>query len=145
MKKFEKYESDNIAEENSLPKVVKISLVFTLIFYAISFLALLFSSFFLYRATDPISYITPQCIGVFIFSTVLCGFLISKKLQEKYILTGLVLGITIAISFFILSLILYGITNQQIILIFSPLLTLIGSLLGKKRASKPRHRHRRRR
>ena len=144
MKKFKKNTSkDSMTQETSFSKLVKYSLAYTVIFYTVSFLVLLISSFFLYRSSNPDQYIKLLCIGVFGFSTILCGFLASKKLQQKFIALGLILGFTISISFFLISIICHGITNQQLQLLSTPILTVLGSAIGRKRENRSRHKHRR--
>ena len=143
MKKIKHYQPSN--EEIGLLAITKRCALFCLIFFIMSMLLLFILSLTFVNFADSTTYLNLIGKLTLYLSSFLCSFLLSKRIRENYIYSGILLGALITSLIFILSL-MYpeSTTNSVIWLLLIPVSTLLGSLLGKKRNIK-KHKHRVRR
>ena len=147
MSKFRKnkhLQGENGISELSFIDIIKSCLLFLVFFCALSLVLILITSFIFFRLEDPTAWL--DIIGKFVlyFSALVSGFLLSKRNLQRYVPGGLFLGALITALIFTLSLILQNETanNNALWLALIPVCTVLGSVLGIKRTSKPR-RHKR--
>lgn len=139
-RKRTKRTSQDTSELNFLG-IIKVCVIFTGIFCIISAILLLIVSLMLFNAEDPSLFLDVAGKGTLFAASVICSFLLSKKVCQRYIPIGLTLGIMITLLIFLISVIFKGdsTNSSQIWLLFIPVITVIGSLLGIKKEKKQRH------
>ena len=115
---------------------------FTLLFFLIGVFTLAIASFILLRTNNPVKYIDISSTICLYASSLISGFAYAKKQGRYNIKIGLLLGITISLLLFIISLFLKEKNSSNYILyyIFIPIFTTLGSILGIKRERKVRKR-----
>ena len=135
-----RHANQNTTELNFLG-IIKMSLIFTFIFCAISAVLLLVVSLIFFNTNDPSKYANVLGKSTLFASSLLCGFLLSKKVGKRYIPLGFTLGITISLLIFLLSVISNNdvASNSQLWLLLTPVVTVLGSVLGIKREKKHKH------
>ena len=141
-KKRKKLSSDDL----NFSELIKRAFLFTLLFFAISFVVILIMSCIFFNTSDPTSKIGVISLCALYISAFLCGFSLSRVNKQLYILGGAILGIFIFISTLLLSLCFGkdGLTSISIgWRLLAPVSSIIGSLTGVYR-NKP-HRKRKHR
>jgi len=131
--KKNKHRSQN-NEEIGLFTIVKRCLIFSPLFLIIALAFLLILSLIFIRIEDSTAYV--GLIGKLSLysSAFICSFLLSRKNKQDYLFSGIFLGAILTFIIFTISLFYPGRTANTVIwLLFIPLSTLIGGLLGKKR------------
>ena len=133
------------ASETSTIAITKMCLAFSLVFLIISsVLLLIFSAIFL-NFEDPIKLSSYMGKIALYASALLSSFLLSKKIGQSYIFSGILFGALITSIIFLFSLAYPNSTNNSTLwILLVPITTLLGSILGIKRQGKPK-RHKRHR
>ena len=143
MKKFKRSSYSLEERDKSTALEYGKAIIFSFLMFVINgFLVTLIASLCLFNLNDPqkVSEIAGKaclyiaCIG--------SGLILSKRLRQKNVLASFVLSVVILTFIFLISLFVPGTANSVLWLIFIPIATIIGSLLGVKR-EKTKHRKRR--
>ena len=103
MENFKKRKKLSSTELN-FALLFKRATVFTVMFFAISFVIMLIMSCVFYNTSDPTSKISIISLCALYLSSFVCGFLLSKLNGQLYLLGSFTLGIMIFLSSLLLSL-----------------------------------------
>ena len=135
-----KHANQDTTELNFLG-VLRLGFIFTCIFCAISAVLLLIVALIFYNTNDPSQYANVLGKATLFTSSLLCSFLLSKKIGRRYIPLGFTLGIMISLLIFLVSVFLNndGASSTHLWLFLTPVVTVLGSVLGIKREKKQRH------
>ena len=142
MKKFNKLKHTSADEQGlTFLCILRRAVIFMLIFCIISLLLATILALVLYNTKDPSSFLCYIGPVVLSFSSMLTGFIFSRKNGEKWLLCGVILGLILTSLIFVLNLTFnsYGSESQLVLLALVPLTTVIGSLLGSKRKTVNKH------
>lgn len=132
-------------EDTNLFTLIKRCLLFSAIFLALSLLLLFFFSLIFIKLEDSTAYLSLIGKGSLYISALVCSFILSRINGSNRLFSGIILGAILTGLIFILSLIYPDNSQNSIIwLLLIPIITILGSIISKKRALKPsKHRKRR--
>ena len=138
-----KYRNNKDEKELTIFSILKGCLPIIAFFYIFAIILILASSLFAYKSENSFEIMNVISKASLIFSALISGLIISMKNGNKQILSGLVLGVTIIFTFFIISLFTKSDSGQSTILWYGITLTACtaGSILGiYTKTNKPKRR-----
>ena len=144
--KRKKIFSQSDSNENiSFLSLLKKCIVFSVIFFLVFFLITAIIGVLFYNTENP----TPKADFVGIISlflaSIICSFALSRTLNERNILSGLIMGLFVLGIILIISAIIPGSRDGNNIIVlryFTPIICIFGSIIGMKRKNKKRrHKH----
>lgn len=124
--------------------IIKKALLFTAIYAIFTLLLVAFSSLILLKTKDPLNYISYVSKGISLFSAFITAFILAKKLGERCILSGIILG-TAIIAILLLLFLIMGEKGDfnPLIYVATIVATTFGSILGQKRIRRKKPKHKR--
>lgn len=142
MKKFKHLQSKG-GEAFGFPYYAKNILLLLLLFFVVSIVLMLASSAILFNTSDPASLAMPVGKGILGASSLICGFILSRRVGKLYVPLGAALGLAITLLVFVISLFIPN-NNGVSVLWYGMIIlaTLVGSIIGIKRERKPKHKRR---
>lgn len=147
MSKFRKrkaYARESGNETDNLLSYFKKSCAYLIVFLIIASLLLIISSIILYNLSDPSKLFKVTGRAVLYFSSFLCAYMLSKRLDGKNLRYGIFLAFMIFALILILELLFMnneGKTNWLYLVLIFPTV-MVGSFLGMHRKATRKHRHR---
>lgn len=133
-----------LKSNNTFLSILKNALIFTLVYAIITAIFTLFATFILNNTNDPLAYIGLTAKVVSLVSTFIAAFALAKRIKEKYLLSGIILG-TLIVCILVL---LYFIVGENdnfnpTIYLLTIISSTIGCFFGRKREKRKKTRHKR--
>lgn len=141
MLNYKKKRINHNHDKNQKLSLIKTILTLCLVFFIFSILFAILLSLFFYKTENPTTKIRLVAILSIYLSSFLCGIVLARINNERVFLNSLIFGTIIFLIVFILSLFVKN--NQYSIYwhIFLPIISILGSLCGKKRNKSRKRRH----